>query len=45
MRITLNLHFAAVFYEQKEYDKCIAECEKAVEIGREQRSDFKLIAK
>lgn len=36
---------AAVFFEQKEYEKCIKECEKAIEIGRENRADFKLIAK
>jgi len=36
---------AAVFFEQKNYDKCIQECEKAVEIGRENRADFKLIAR
>lgn len=36
---------AAVYYEQKDYNKCIQECEKAVEIGRENRADFKLIAK
>ena len=37
--------FSAVYFEQKEYDKCIQECQQAVEIGRENRSDFKLIAK
>lgn len=36
---------AAVFYEQKDYDKCIKECEEAVDIGRENRADYKLIAK
>ena len=35
----------AVYFEQKEYDKCIEECQQAVDIGRENRSDFKLIAK
>jgi len=35
----------AVYYEQKNYEKCIETCEKAVEVGRENRADFKLIAK
>lgn len=32
-------------YEQADYDACIADCEKAVERGRELRADYKLIAK
>ncbi|CAL4088706.1 unnamed protein product [Meganyctiphanes norvegica] len=36
---------AAVFFEMKEYDQCISTCEKAIDIGRENRADFKLIAK
>lgn len=36
---------AAVYFEQGLYDECIKECEEAVEIGREHRADFKLIAK
>lgn len=43
--ITFYTNMAAVFFEQKEYEKCIKECEKAIEIGRENRADFKLIAK
>ncbi|KAG7213876.1 hypothetical protein KM043_003084 [Ampulex compressa] len=39
------LNIAAVYFEQKEYHKCIAQCEKAIDIGRENRADFKLIAK
>ena len=36
---------SAVYFELKEYEKCIKECEKGIEIGRENRADFKLIAK
>ena len=35
---------AAVLFEQKEYDKCTDTCIKAVDIGRENEDDFKLIA-
>lgn len=43
--IVYLLNIAAVYFEQKEYDKCISQCEQAIEIGRENRADFKLIAK
>nr|XP_023029181.1 stress-induced-phosphoprotein 1 [Leptinotarsa decemlineata] len=43
--ITFYNNLAAVYFEQKEYEKCIKECEKGIEIGRENRADFKLIAK
>jgi len=43
--ITFHNNLAAVFFEQKEYKKCIEQCEKGIEIGRENRADFKLIAK
>jgi len=43
--ITYYLNIAAVYFEQKEFEKCIAQCEKAIDIGRENRADFKLIAK
>ena len=43
--MTYLTNLAAVKYEQKDYEACIKICEKAVEIGRENRADFKLIAK
>jgi stress-induced-phosphoprotein 1 len=43
--MTFLTNRAAVYFEQKEYKKCIEECEKAVEIGRENRIDFKIMAK
>mmetsp|Transcript_2032 Transcript_2032/g.3172 ORF Transcript_2032/g.3172 Transcript_2032/m.3172 type:complete len:580 (+) Transcript_2032:75-1814(+) len=36
---------AAVYYESGQFDECIADCDKAVERGRELRADFKLVAK
>lgn len=43
--ITFYNNIAAVYFEQKNYDECIKQCEKGIEIGRENRADFKLIAK
>ncbi|KAL7042523.1 hypothetical protein ACKWTF_001175 [Chironomus riparius] len=43
--ITFYSNIAAVYFEQKEYRKCIVECEKGIDIGRENRADYKLIAK
>lgn len=43
--MTYLTNLAAVFFEQKEYTQCIETCLKAVDVGRENRADFKLIAK
>lgn len=43
--ITFYNNIAAVYFEQKDFKQCIVECEKGIEIGRENRADFKLIAK
>ncbi|KAJ3069119.1 Hsp90 cochaperone, partial [Quaeritorhiza haematococci] len=36
---------SAVQFEMGKYDECIKTCEKAVDVGRELRADFKLIAR
>ena len=43
--ITFYSNLAAVHFEKKEYEECVKVCEKAIEVGRENRADFKLIAK
>uniref|UniRef100_A0AC35TGC4 Stress-induced-phosphoprotein 1 n=1 Tax=Rhabditophanes sp. KR3021 TaxID=114890 RepID=A0AC35TGC4_9BILA len=36
---------AAVFFEQQKYDECVEVCMKAIEVGREHRAEYKLLAK
>ncbi|XP_078592118.1 stress-induced-phosphoprotein 1-like isoform X2 [Branchiostoma floridae x Branchiostoma japonicum] len=43
--ITFLTNKAAVYYEMDQLEDCIKESQKAIERGREVRSDFKLIAK
>uniref|UniRef100_A0A1I7T6N9 TPR_REGION domain-containing protein n=1 Tax=Caenorhabditis tropicalis TaxID=1561998 RepID=A0A1I7T6N9_9PELO len=43
--ITFYNNKAAVYFEEKKFEECVQACEKAVEIGRETRADYKLIAK
>jgi len=43
MSVLTNM--AAVYFEQEKYAECISKCEEAIEVGRENRADFKLIAK
>lgn len=39
------LNTAAVYLEEKKFEECRKTCEQAVDVGRENRSDFKMIAK
>jgi len=43
--MTYYNNLAAVKFEQKEYDVCIEQCKKAVEVGRAARADYKIVAK
>jgi stress-induced-phosphoprotein 1 len=43
--IVYRNNLAAVHFEEKNYDECIKVCMEAVDIGREHRADYKLIAK
>jgi stress-induced-phosphoprotein 1 len=43
--ITYLTNLGAAYFEKKDYENCIATCQKAVEEGREMLADFKLIAK
>lgn len=36
---------AAVHFEVADYERCIADCDAAVEKGRELRADYKIIAR
>ena len=43
--ITILTNKAAVFYEKGEMEKCREICIEAVDVGRENKAGFKLIAK
>lgn len=43
--ITFYTNKSAVYFEEGRYDDCIALCLKAVDVGREHRADYALIAK
>ncbi|GJP46588.1 hypothetical protein CLOM_g5862 [Closterium sp. NIES-68] len=43
--ITFLTNRAAVYLEMGKYEECIADCDRAVERGREVHADFKLVAR
>ncbi|CAN0908605.1 Hsp70-Hsp90 organizing protein 3 [Linum grandiflorum] len=43
--ISFMTNRAAVYLEMGKYEECIKDCDKAVERGRELRSDFKMVAR
>lgn len=43
--ITFLTNKSAVYFEMGDYEQCIKTCEKAVDLGRDLHSDYKLIAK
>jgi hypothetical protein len=43
--MTYYNNLAAVYYEKKDNEKCIETCKKAIEVGREARADYKIVAK
>eukprot|EP01137_Pigoraptor_chileana_P016523 Opistho-2@73427 len=43
--MTFYTNRAAVFFETGDHAKCIADCEKAIEVGREHKADYTNIAK
>ncbi|KAF9203521.1 Hsp90 cochaperone [Haplosporangium sp. Z 27] len=43
--ISILTNKAAVYFEMGKYEECIKTCEEAIEVGREYRADYKLIAK
>jgi stress-induced-phosphoprotein 1 len=43
--ITVLTNQAAVYFEMNQFEKCIELCNKAIDLGREQRTDYKVIAK
>uniref|UniRef100_H2YCW9 Stress-induced-phosphoprotein 1 n=1 Tax=Ciona savignyi TaxID=51511 RepID=H2YCW9_CIOSA len=45
LNITILTNKAAVYFELSDFEKCREACHKAIEVGRENRIDYKLVAK
>ncbi|KAF9438615.1 Hsp90 cochaperone [Entomortierella beljakovae] len=43
--ISILTNKAAVYFEMGNFEECIKTCEEAIDVGRENRADYKLIAK
>lgn len=43
--VSLMTNRAAVYFEQGKYEDCIKECQDAIDVGRENKADYSLIAK
>ncbi|CAG2164925.1 unnamed protein product, partial [Oppiella nova] len=43
--MTYLLNRAAVHFELKDFEECVKQCEKAIEVGRENRQEYTIIAK
>merc|ERR1719198_1141635 len=43
--MTYYNNLAAVRFEQKQFEECIVQCKKAIEVGRSARADYKIVAK
>lgn len=43
--ISYILNRSAVYFETEKFDDCIKDCQKAIDVGRAQRVDYKMIAR
>jgi len=41
----MYIFYSAVYFEEGKFGECIKECEEAVQVGRANQAEYKLIAK